>query len=383
MSKKERMLNHITNNVKWFLSTDNSVKVIPYYNMSNTIFSTAKKYLVSEYVDFDDVVCLVSTSILEPGKTGILFTTDAMYCKSWGLLTKKCHNYYFSYDFAEFDFYNEFYENRMKELMKDLNDISIDEDKNEQRDQKINEIIDFGKKAGTAILGGMAILDIMASTSDNLVSQNNDKIAMEIAKLENSNNQDTVNAITIYKSFIPLMNEFADICEKAEEEGDDFSEKTYYSLIASLNDLLLELYYQTLDNVDISPDNEDEYTRFENWIVFWALMFYDNEQFRESYPIELLEEMPECWDAIIGLMDQMLEDVWEDSFSEIVYGFSEIIINNSVELLDLMSNSDWDDEYIEGMSEIVESNNQAVKSLENVLYRAIDFLNELLPNAEE
>ena len=105
MSKKDRMLDHIKNNVNWFLSSDASVEVIPYYNMSSAVFLRAKKYLVSGYVDEDDVVCLVSTSILEPGKSGILFATDAMYCKSWGLLTTKYHNYYFSYDFAEFDFF--------------------------------------------------------------------------------------------------------------------------------------------------------------------------------------------------------------------------------------------------------------------------------------
>ena len=93
MSIKDRMLNHISNNVEWFLNTDVSVEVIPYYNMTNSVFSRAKEYLVTGYVDFDDVVCLVSTSILEPGKSGILFTTDAMYCKSWGLLTTKYQNY--------------------------------------------------------------------------------------------------------------------------------------------------------------------------------------------------------------------------------------------------------------------------------------------------
>ena len=88
MSKKDKMLNYISDNVKWFLSTDSSIEVIPYHKMSNAVFARAKQYLVSGDVKFEDVVCLVSTSILESGKSGILFTTDAMYCKSWGgLLT--------------------------------------------------------------------------------------------------------------------------------------------------------------------------------------------------------------------------------------------------------------------------------------------------------
>lgn len=383
MSKKDKMLNYISNNVKWFLNTDTSVEVIPYYNMSSSVFLRAKEYLVSGYVDFDDVVCLVSTSIFEPGKSGILFTTDAMYCKSWGLLTTKYHNNYFSYEFAKFDFHNDFDENRMKALMKNLNDISIKEDETEQLNKKINDVIDMGKKVGAATLGGMVLLDILSSIGDNVVSQNNDKIANEIARLENSNNQETVNAITIYKDFIPLMNDFANVCEKAGNEGDDVSEETSYEMISSLEELLLALYDQTLDNVDISPEDVDEYSRFGNWLGFWALMFYDGDQFRESYPIELLEEMPECWDAVIDLMDELLEDVWEDSFSNIVYGFAESVVSNSTELMELMESSDWDDDFIESMSEIVESNNQAVKDLEDALDRATDFLNDLLPDAEE
>lgn len=384
MSKKDRMLNHISSNVKWFLSTiDSNTEVIPYYNMSNEVFLRAKEYLVTGYVDFNDVVCLVSTSVLAPGKSGILFTIDAMYCKSWGLLTTKYYNYYFGYEYATFDSHNDFYENRMKELMKDLNDIRVEEDESEQLTQKINDIIDIGKKVGTVALGGMTLLDILSSIGDNEVSQNNDKIAQEIAKLEDSNNKETANAITIYKEFIPLIDQFANICEKAGEEGDDISEETYYAMILSLEDILLALYKQTVENVDISPEDDEEYTRYGNWLRFWTLMFYDGEQFREAYSLELLEEMPECWRAIVELMDDILEDEWEDSFSGTIYKFAETVVNNSTEILELMSDSDWDDDFFESMSEMVEANNQAVKSLENVLDRATDYLNDLLPDVEE
>lgn len=379
MSIKDRMLNHISNNVEWFLNTDVSVEVIPYYNMTNSVFSRAKEYLVTGYVDFDDVVCLVSTSILEPGKSGILFTTDAMYCKSWGLLTTKYQNYYFSYEFPDFDFHNDFYEDRMKELMKDLNDISVDE-----TDQlTINDVIDMGRKVGVAALGGMAVLDFLSLIGDNIVYQNNDQIANEIAKLENSNNEENVNAIAIYKDFIPLMNQFALVCEKAENEGDDISEETWHELISLLYGLLLTLYNQTVQNIDISPDDEKEYSKFENWLVFWALMFYDGDQFREVYPVDLLEEMPECWGAVIALIDEILEDEWDESFLSIVYEFAEEIISNNTEMLEIMSNSDWDDDFIEAMENIIELKNQAVKSLEDVLDRATDYLYDLLSDPED
>ena len=48
-----------------------------------------------------------------------------------------------------------------------------------------------------------------------------------------------------------------------------------------------------------------------------------------------------------------------------------------------MSNSDWDDELIESISGIIESNKQAVKTLENALGRATDYLDELLSATEE
>ena len=382
MSKKDRMLNFISNNVKWFLNTDSSVEVIPYYNMSSSVFSRAKEYLVSGYIDFDDVVCLVSTSILDSGKSGILFTTDAMYCKSWGLLTTKYHNYYFSYEFAEFDFHNDFYEDRMKELMKNLYDISIDEDNTEQLNERINNVINMGKKIGIAALGGMALLDILSAIGDSVISQNNDIIASEIAKLENSDNQETVNAITIYKEFIPLMNQFAEACENAGNEGDEIREETTYEIISSLNDLFLALYNQTLQNVDISPDDLEEYDRFVNWVGFWALMFYDGDQFREAYPINLLEEMPECWDAVVDLMDELLEGEWNETFSDIVFDFAGKVISNITEMLELMSSSDWDDDFLVAVGEIVESNNQAVTSLKDALDRATDYLMDLLPDSE-
>lgn len=37
MSKKDKMLNYISDNVKWFLSTDSSIEVIPYHKMSNAV----------------------------------------------------------------------------------------------------------------------------------------------------------------------------------------------------------------------------------------------------------------------------------------------------------------------------------------------------------
>ena len=265
----------------------------------------------------------------------------------------------------------------MKELMKNLNDISVDEDESLQYDRIFNEILDKGAKVGAAILGGMAVADIVSLIGDNMVSQNNSKIANEIAALE-EDNLDAANTIRIYEEFFPLIDQLVENFERAEEEGEDISKDTYYAMISSLNDILLELYYQTLENIDISPEDEEEYTRYVNWLSFWALLFYDNNQFRISHSIELLEDMPEFWDMVVNLVDKILEDEWEDSFSNKVYDFARTAVDNSEKILELMSSSDWDDELWDSLSELIESNNQAVKSLSDVLDRATDYFNEFL-----
>lgn len=374
MDKKDRMLKHITNNVKWFLSTDSSVEVIPYYNLSRDVFFKAKECVASEYVDEDDVVCLVSTSILEPGKSGVLFTTDAVYCKSWGLLTKKYHNYYFEYEYAEFDFHNDFYENRMRELMKDLNDISEEEDEDvvEQFIQQVDNLIDKGKEVGNVVMKGMELVDDIVSLFSN------SDISNEIDELEESDDSSIVSAIAIYKEFIPLMYDIV-LAGKTKNTADE----TRYSLIAALHDLLLELYFQALDNVDVSNEDMDEYFKFSQWLEFWSLMFCDSEQFVERYPIEILRDAPECWEDILGLTDDMLEDIWGEKFSDSIYNFAYTVIRNAEELNDALEDCEWmSDEFIEKSEEFMEINNQAVKSLVDILEQTTDLLKEMLPSEE-
>lgn len=135
MGKKDRMLAHITNNVNWFMTTSASVEVIPYYDLSTSTFNTVKQYIASD-VEYSDVVCLISTSILEKGKSGILFTTDYVYSKSWGILTGRYKNMIYTSSCAEFGLTVDFNPDRMRELMSDLSDISIKEDEKEQQEQQ-------------------------------------------------------------------------------------------------------------------------------------------------------------------------------------------------------------------------------------------------------
>lgn len=377
MSKKDRMLEHITNNVNWFLNTNTSIEVIPYYSLSNSVFSRAKDYIATSYVDKEDVVCLVSTSILEPGKSGILFTTDAMYCKSWGILTTKYENYYFCHEYAEFDLHNDFHENRMKELMEDLNQISIDEDEDKQVQGIIDKAVDAGKKVGMVALGGMALLDLITSFSDGLVSNNNNQIANEISKLENSDNVEVAHVMPFYKNYIPLLAEFGNECEMTIEDDNEMSEEVARKILGLIRDILVELYSDALKMLEISPEDE-EYEKCNEWLVFWAMLFGDNELFREQYPSELLKDMPEVWDGIINNMEELLEDEWEDSFADEVHSFANAVLCNTAEMLELMQVSELDDEFIQKAQKLMESNRNALESLADVLDEATDFLSNML-----
>lgn len=380
MGKKDRMLRHITNNVDWLMTTSNAVQVIPYNELSTSVFNKAKQYFASG-AQASDVVCLISTSILEPGKSGILFTTDYVYSKAWGgIFTGTCKNRLSSFSSAKFDVINEFDTERMKELMSDLNDIAIEE---KQINNTIQTIEDAGKIVGAAMLGVSALADIFSAIGDALVSQNNENIAGEIAQLENSNDPQVVSAMNIYKEFIPLINEFTDIAVE-NEDSDDIDEETMIKYIQSLNAILLALYYQAADNIDISPDDMEEYTRFSEWTYFWALMFYDGDKFRNQYSIEMLQDMPEFWRTIAEIVDSFLDaEEWERTFSDILYHFGETITNNTAEVLELMSDSEWDEEFADAMAKIVESNNRAVHSLKNVLDSVTDYFNLILANDDE
>src|SRR5699024_8927235 len=149
-------------------------------------FNRAKQYFASS-AEFSDVVCLISTSIMDIGKSGILFTTDYVYSKAWGgIFTGSYKNWIYSSFIAEFDVINEFNTERMKELMSDLADIGIEENDREKVNDTIKKVENFGKVMGTAALVGMTIIDVLSRISDSLVSQNNQVIADEVSQLGDS-----------------------------------------------------------------------------------------------------------------------------------------------------------------------------------------------------
>lgn len=382
MTRKERLLGHITSNIDYFMETTAAVKVIPYTEITDAVLARAQQYIASLTIDRDEVVCLISTSISEYGKSGILFTTDAVYCRAWGIFTSKYWSLYYTADIAEFGIYNEFNPDRMREIMRGLDYINSDENEIEQkREQRLEKIVDTGLKLGKAVLKGMALVEEISLMSDSEVAQNNEKIANELEKLPvvggENNNQEKADEISIYEEFVPLINHFDSICEINEDELD---EDTFKEIVSTIRDILEKLYKQTLDNIGVTPDKEERYREYENWLDFWSLMFYDSTQFKEKYPIEVLEDAPESWRRIIGMMDDMLEEKWEDSFSNLVDMFAETILDNREEINDFMSGTDWDEELLEEINEKIQINNDAVKIFSDELGKAVNFLEKILEN---
>lgn len=370
MSKKDRMLDYITNNIYGFMTSTVSLQVIPYNELSVSTFNRVKQYFAND-AEYSDVVCLISTSVWETGKTGILFTTDYVYSKAWGLFQGIYKNSIYSSSSAQFDYVNDFDIDRMRMIMSGLANIARDED---NKKNTLNTIEGVGK----AILGGFALLDIIASMGDSAVDINNEAIANNITDVNDNDDGQTKNIMSFYGEFISPINEFIEMINDIEY-GEDIDDDTRTCILEKLNDILLKLYYQTDSQVDVPLDDVDEYTKFSEWVTFWAYMFYDADQFRENYPLDALQAMPECWDAIATMVDALYEENDDDEiFSDALVDFADTIIDNTNKMFELMSNSSWDEDFDETMLELSQSNINAVRELEDVLDNVTDYIPELL-----
>ena len=174
MSMKDEMLKYIVKNVNWIMTTNESVEVIPYDELQDSTFRRVKQCFASD-AKKEDVVCLISTSILETGKTGVLFTTNYVYCKAWGPLTKSCKNRICrnADSFAEFDWYNEFDTGRMKRMMVQLNEIAMDAQKEESFNETIETVSNF---VDTLVAGSRFVTNLLSALNDENVTQKNEEI---------------------------------------------------------------------------------------------------------------------------------------------------------------------------------------------------------------
>lgn len=373
--KKERMLDYIISNVKWFMTTEASVEVIPFYNLSRADFNRAKNYFAND-ADYDEVVCLISTSVMSIGKSGILFTTDYVYSKAWGgILTGSYKNWIFSSYTAKFGTINEFDEDRMRELMYDLADIACDVDDNQEESILSETLQSLGKIIGGMTLGGMAIAEIGSLFSDYIVDANSELIQKELENIDD----DSVNGIglKVYDGISQDSSQLVGLLNKCDDgEVDD---NTVWQIINALNNVLISLYNQILEHIDIDEDDDEGYKEYLSWIDFWAFLFNDADQFREKYSIAIFSDLPDLWDGIIEYVDLILVDEeWDPAFSEIVYEFADNVTDNLEKLYELVETYEPEDECEEQVQEIINSINVYVCKLVDGLDKATDYISSIL-----
>lgn len=184
-NKKERMLEHIRNNVNWFMRAAN-IKIISYIDLNLKTFKTAKSSFAWD-AEYEDVVCLISTSVMEDGKCGVLFTTESVYTKAWapfGVSTAYKCDYWEGYS-AEFSsVLNDFDIEKMQEMLSDLFDIGYDEDEKDRKQEEVTKQLEklgeVGQVVGGLLLLGMATTEVVAFVSEMLVNSNNEEILDEI-----------------------------------------------------------------------------------------------------------------------------------------------------------------------------------------------------------
>lgn len=381
MNKKDRMLQYITSNVNWFMTTSTSVQVIPYYELSNEDFNRAKQYFAND-AQYEDVVCLISTSVMNTGKSGILFTVDCVYNKAWGGIFTGCYkNPIRSFNTAEFDIINEFDIERMRELMSDLTEITLEDEK-----EQFNETLkDVGTKIGKTILLGMGVVDVISSLQDYMVEQKNTEIYSQLESLEENTDEEMAMIVQKFKEILPHQQEFIQIVQGYNNSNASDVDMAQ-NCINSLNELLLELYYQTQEIIDATEYDMEEYANYDELVKFWALLFGNEKQFKQKYNQKIFESAPEYWKIIIDMTDATLENEGQEAiFSEIVSIFSSKIIENFNKIIEITENIEWDgddddemEEVVEKYNEIVGSNIEVVKMFNNALDVITDYLNEVL-----
>ena len=123
MDTKQEMLDCITSSVDLIMVTSD-YSLIPYYSLDNNTIGRIKEYF-SYDIESEDIVALISTSVMDPGKTGIVFTTSTVYTRDWGFFPDTDDNWYWDADGANFSSSNDFDKEMLRIIMKELFDISM------------------------------------------------------------------------------------------------------------------------------------------------------------------------------------------------------------------------------------------------------------------
>ena len=383
MDLKDKMLDYITSNANWFMTAAN-IEVIPYYELSPATFNRARQYFAGS-ADIADVVCLISTSILEPGKSGVLFTTEYVYSKAWGGIFTGSYKNSLDSSSPKFDIINDFDEDRMREIMSDLAQLSADDISEgiEKTLKSLEKSLEKMEHVFSNII--MPVVDvgseIGAMISNHMVTVNTEKLKKELSNL--GEDSSATGELKIYGDLLDASSDLLDVLESVEGRSEADAE-TVVQAIFAVNNILIDLYNQAEKYIDVDPDDVETYTEFTDWLTFWAFLLSDEDRFEEAYPS--LSGLPDLWCGIIEMTDAFLkEDDWDPKFSEIIQDFSDTVIDNieaSLELLVEAIGSE-DDALEDKLEEIVRTNQEAFFCFEDALDRATEYLSNLLDDEED
>lgn len=150
---------------------DSTAQLIPTFSLTNEDLDRINRYFQTN-LDFDEIVCIVSNSVLNIGKSGVVFTKDGFYYKGW-MSFQIYHEYYFSYDSFVND-YNIFNKNLLREIMRNANEFIVIEERKEERwnaimniightANNISNVIDIITYAGNIVMNIMRIFYISST----------------------------------------------------------------------------------------------------------------------------------------------------------------------------------------------------------------------------
>lgn len=121
MDVKQEMLYCVLNNSDFIMRRSDHT-IIPYCDLDNSTISRIKEYF-SYDISSDDIVALISTSVFDPGKTGIVFTTSCVYTRDWGFFPDTDENYLWNAENATFSSSNDFEPGVLRTVMQELSEI--------------------------------------------------------------------------------------------------------------------------------------------------------------------------------------------------------------------------------------------------------------------
>ena len=122
---KQAMLNYIFDYADSLMNAS-GYTVLPYYDLDNSTMNRIQAYFSSD-INSDNIIALISTSVFDSGKTGIVFTNYAVYTRDWGILPETDTNFLFEYDTASFTSSNDFQIGVLTYIMERLFEISMND----------------------------------------------------------------------------------------------------------------------------------------------------------------------------------------------------------------------------------------------------------------